>query len=40
MSRRSADFVDRIFKDAKPAELPVEQPTAFHLSVNLTQVIQ
>lgn len=33
--RRAASFVDRIFKGANPATLPVEQPTRFDLSVNL-----
>jgi len=33
--RRTASYVDRIFKGAKPADLPVQQPTRYELIVNL-----
>ena len=38
--RRVAVLMDRIFKGAKPADLPVEQPTKFELVVNLNSAKQ
>ena len=35
MFRRSASYVDRILRGARPADLPVQLPTKFEMAVNL-----
>jgi hypothetical protein len=36
MFRRTAELIDKVLRGAKPADIPVEQPTKFDLTINLT----
>ena len=35
MATRNAWMIDKIFKGAKPSDIPVEEPARFHLSINM-----